>query len=145
MLRIRWPLVVIYLAVSLLLVAFLLPRMGTEIFPDANAPLMRLRMRAPTGTRIEVTERLFLRALDVLNREIGPGNVEITSDFLGLIPSSYPVDLIHLFTSGPQEADHPSRDEARYSTGRGSSRETARKLAQGTAGVPVLIQKPAIL
>ena len=28
----------------------------------------------------------------------------ITSDFVGLIPSSYPVDLIHLFTSGPQDA-----------------------------------------
>ena len=104
MLRIRWPLVVAYLAVSLGLVAILLPAMGTEIFPDANAPLLRLRMRAPTGTRIEETERLVLRALDILNRDIGSGNVEITSDFLGLIPSSYPVDLIHLFTSGPQEA-----------------------------------------
>jgi multidrug efflux pump subunit AcrB len=104
MLRVRWPLALIYLAVSLGLVWILLPRMETEIFPDANALLMRLRMRAPTGTRIEETERLVLRALDVLNREIGPGNVEITSDFLGLIPSSYPVDLIHLFTSGPQEA-----------------------------------------
>ncbi len=31
-------------------------------------------------------------------------NVEITSDFVGVVPSSYPVDLIHLFTSGPQEA-----------------------------------------
>jgi multidrug efflux pump subunit AcrB len=103
-LRVRWPLVLIYLAVSLGFVWVLLPRMGTEIFPDANAPLLRLRMRAPTGTRIEETERLVLRALDALNREIGPRNVEITSDFLGLIPSSYPVDLIHLFTSGPQEA-----------------------------------------
>jgi multidrug efflux pump subunit AcrB len=103
-LKIRWPLVIVYLAASFALVFILLPRMGTDIFPDANAPLMRLRMRAPTGTRIEVTERLVLRALDVLKREIGPENVEITSDFLGLIPSSYPVDLIHLFTSGPQEA-----------------------------------------
>jgi multidrug efflux pump subunit AcrB len=104
MLRIRVPLVLVYVVASIGLVWILLPGMGTEIFPDANAPLMRLRMRAPTGTRIEVTERMVLRALDLLNREIGPGNVEITSDFLGLIPSSYPVDLIHLFTSGPQEA-----------------------------------------
>ena len=104
MLRLRVPLVLIYLVASIGLVWILLPQMGTEIFPDANAPLIRLRMRAPTGTRIEVTERLVLRALDVINRELGPGNVEITSDFLGLIPSSYPVDLIHLFTSGPQEA-----------------------------------------
>ena len=82
----------------------LLPRMGTELFPDANAPLLRIRLRAPTGTRIEETERLVLRSLDIVNRELGKDNVEITSDFLGLIPSSYPVDLIHLFTSGPQEA-----------------------------------------
>ena len=103
-LRFRWPLVLVYLTVSVGIIWILLPRMGTEIFPDANAPLLRLRMRAPTGTRIEVTERLVLRALEIIKRDIGPGNVEITSDFLGLIPSSYPVDLIHLFTSGPQEA-----------------------------------------
>jgi hypothetical protein len=40
----------------------------------------------------------------VIQREAGRDNVRITSDFVGLIPSSYPVDLIHLFTSGPQEA-----------------------------------------
>ncbi len=103
-LRFRWPLVIVYLALAIGLVWILLPRMGTEIFPDANAPLLRVRLRAPTGTRIEETERLVLRALDVINRDIGPNKVEITSDFVGVVPSSYPVDLIHLFTSGPQEA-----------------------------------------
>ena len=103
-LRLRWPLAIVYLAVSVGLVWILLPRLGTELFPDANAPLMRIRLHAPTGTRIEETERLVLRALDVINKEIGADQVEITSDFLGIIPSSYPVDLIHLFTSGPQEA-----------------------------------------
>jgi multidrug efflux pump subunit AcrB len=103
-LKLRWPLVLIYLVSSIALVYILLPRMGTEIFPDVNAPLLRIRLRAPTGTRIEETERIVLRALDIIKREAGPGNVEITSDFVGTIPSSYPVDLIHLFTSGPQEA-----------------------------------------
>ena len=46
----------------------------------------------------------MLRALDVIRRAAGPENVTITSDFVGVVPSSYPVDLIHLFTSGPQEA-----------------------------------------
>src|SRR5271165_4040640 len=103
-LRVRWPLVIGYLVVASVLVWALLSQVGTELFPDANAPLMRIRLRAPTGTRIEETERLVLRALDVINREIGSDKVEITSDFLGVVPSSYPVDLIHLFTSGPQEA-----------------------------------------
>src|SRR4029077_11461146 len=43
-------------------------------------------------------------ALEVINRVAGPGNVTITSDFVGVQPPSYPVNLIHLFTSGPQEA-----------------------------------------
>ena len=62
------------------------------------------RLRAPAGTRIEETERIVLRALDIIQNDAGENNVTITSDFMGLIPSSYPVDLIHLFTSGPQEA-----------------------------------------
>jgi multidrug efflux pump subunit AcrB len=103
-LRFRWPLVLIYLAVACGLLIVLLPRMGTELFPDANAPLLRLRLRAPAGTRIEETERIVLRALDVIRQDAGPANVQITSDFMGVVPSSYPVDLIHLFTSGPQEA-----------------------------------------
>ena len=103
-LRLRWPLVIGYLAAAFALLYILLPRMGTELFPDANAPLLRLRLRAPAGTRIEETERIVLRALNIIQRDAGENNVEITSDFMGVVPSSYPVDLIHLFTSGPQEA-----------------------------------------
>jgi multidrug efflux pump subunit AcrB len=103
-LRLRWPVVIVYLAAVAGLL-YLLPRqIGTELFPDANAPLFRIRLRAPAGTRIEETERIVLRALDVIRREAGEDHVEITSDFVGVVPSSYPVDLIHLFTSGPQEA-----------------------------------------
>jgi len=103
-LRLRWPLVLGYLAVAFGLLYVLLPRIGTELFPDANAPLLRVRLRAPAGTRIEETERIVLRALNVIQQDAGKENVQITSDFLGVVPSSYPVDLIHLFTSGPQEA-----------------------------------------
>jgi len=104
MLRLRWPLVLGYLAASIGLIYVLVPRMGTEIFPDSNSPVFRIRLRAPSGTRVEETERIVLRALNVIQHEAGESNVAITSDFVGVIPSSYPVDLIHLFTSGPQEA-----------------------------------------
>ncbi len=103
-LRLRWPLVLGYLAVGFGLLYVLLPRMGTELFPDANAPLLRVRLRAPAGTRIEQTERIVLRALNVIQKDVGQDNVQVTSDFMGVVPSSYPVDLIHLFTSGPEEA-----------------------------------------
>ena len=103
-LKFRWPLALIYLAASLTLLFVLLPRMGTELFPDVNAPVLRLRLRAPAGTRIEETERIVLHALDVIRREAGQKSIQITSDFVGVVPASYPVDLIHLFTSGPQDA-----------------------------------------
>jgi len=80
------------------------PTLGTEIFPDANAPLLRLRLRAPVGTRVEESERQVLRALDVIRDTIGANNIAITSDFVGVVPSSYPVNLIHLFTTGSHEA-----------------------------------------
>jgi len=78
--------------------------MGTEIFPDVAAPLLQIRLRAPTGTRIEQTEPLVLKAIDVIKQTVGPDNVTITSDYVGTQPASYPVDLIYLFTAGPQEA-----------------------------------------
>jgi multidrug efflux pump subunit AcrB len=103
-LRLRWPLVAGYLAIAIGLLYVYLPLMGTEIFPDANPPLIRIRLRAAAGTRVEETERQVLRALEVIKREAGPENVLITSDFMGVQPPSYPVNLIHLFTSGPGEA-----------------------------------------
>ena len=103
-LRFRWPVIAGYLIVVFGILFLLAPRIGTELFPEGNAPMYRLRLRAPAGTRIEETERIVLRALSVIRRAAGENNVAITSDFAGTVPSSYPVDLIHLFTSGPQEA-----------------------------------------
>jgi multidrug efflux pump subunit AcrB len=103
-LRFRWLLVPVYLLASIGILYVLQPRMGTEIFPETNAGLLRIRLRAPTGTRVEETERIVLRALDAIRQEAGADKIAITSDFVGVVPSSYPVDLIHLFTSGPQEA-----------------------------------------
>ena len=103
-LRFRWPVALVYLVASVGFIYILGPRMGTEIFPKSKASIFRVRLRAPSGTRVEETERIVLRALDVIQREAGADKVEITSDFVGVVPSSYPVDLIHLVTSGPQEA-----------------------------------------
>jgi multidrug efflux pump subunit AcrB len=103
-LRFRVPLVALYVVAACGLVYILLPGAATEIFPDVNASLLRIRLRAASGTRIEQTERIVLRALESIGREIGPDHIAITSDFVGVVPSSYPVNLIHLFTSGPNEA-----------------------------------------
>jgi multidrug efflux pump subunit AcrB len=103
-LRLRWPLVATYLVTAGVFLYAAFPHLGAEIFPSANAAQFQLRLRAPTGTRIERTELLALKTLDVIKQEVGEGNVEITTGFIGVQPASYPINTIYLWTSGPQEA-----------------------------------------
>ena len=76
---------------------------GTEIFPKVDAGQTQVRLRLPTGTRVERTEDATRKILGIAD-SISNGQVEISSAFVGTQPSSYPVSLIHLWTSGPNEA-----------------------------------------
>ena len=102
--RWRWAVAGAYVVAAVALLLLLLPQMHLEIFPDPDVGQFQLRLRAPTGTRIERTEILTLKALDIIKREVGPENVSIESDFVGVQPPNYPINTIYLFTSGPQEA-----------------------------------------
>src|SRR5207302_4840333 len=71
-LGLRFLLVPVYLIAAFAVLYLFAPGIPTEIFPESNAGLIRIRLRDPAGTRIEETERTVLRALDILRREIGP-------------------------------------------------------------------------
>jgi multidrug efflux pump subunit AcrB len=103
-LRLRWPLVLAYGAAAGLLIYVLLPRMGTEIFPSTQSRQLQARMRAPTGTRMERTEVMELKAMDVIKEYVGRENIDITSAFIGTPSSNYPINTIYLFTSGQHES-----------------------------------------
>jgi len=103
-LQFRWVLAVGYVVAAGVVLYIFVPRLGTEIFPDVNAPQFQIRLRAATGTRVERTELVALKALEVMNREIGADNISITSGFIGVQPASYPINTVYLWTSGPQEA-----------------------------------------
>jgi multidrug efflux pump subunit AcrB len=60
-------------------------------------------LRAPTGTQINGTEAIALEVLDLIKREVGPQNVEITLGFLGVHGSPYPINFIYLWNGGPEE------------------------------------------
>ena len=102
--RMRWPLVIAYLLVCAGLIAALLPWVGTEIFPTVQTNQIQLRLRAPVGTRVEKTELIALRAIDVIKQTVGPDNVEITTGFIGVATPNYPINPIYLFTNGQHEA-----------------------------------------
>jgi multidrug efflux pump subunit AcrB len=100
----RWQILVFYVVIVSACIFVVGRRLGTDIFPTVDAGQLQLRLRAPTGTRVERTEDITLKALDAIRAEAGPDNIAITLAFVGAQPASYPINSIHLWTSGPQEA-----------------------------------------
>jgi len=99
----RWLVVLVYLAATGAIVGIGIMRIGREIFPPADARQLQLRFRAPAGTKFEVTERLADDVLDEIGKAAGPGNVDISLGYVGVQPSSYPINTIFLWTGGSHE------------------------------------------
>jgi multidrug efflux pump subunit AcrB len=101
---VRWLLVLVYLVASLAVIWIFGQKLGTEIFPTVDSGQLALRLRAPTGTRVELTEQLALKVLDLIKREAGPDHIALTMGLVGVHAPNYPVNLIHLWNGGPEEA-----------------------------------------
>lgn len=92
------------LAAAALALALLYPRLGQEIFPPADNGQLQLRLRAPAGTRLDSTEKLALRALEAIKAELGAENIRTTLGLVGVHAPNYPVNLVHAWNSGMDEA-----------------------------------------
>jgi multidrug efflux pump subunit AcrB len=97
-----------YLAACIAVVVLIGGRLGMEIFPVVDAGKFRLRLRAADGTHIERTEKIALEALETINRMVeeraGPNKIEITLGYVGMIPSTFPINAVYQWSRGPEEA-----------------------------------------
>src|SRR5260221_9061644 len=93
-----------YALVAVLIIVLLGPRLAQEIFPSSASTQFRLRIDAPDGTRVAVTEALVQKVLATVSREAGAGNLDLTLGYIGTQPSSYPINTVFLWTSGSQQA-----------------------------------------
>ena len=100
----RWLMVLVYLIVAAGIIWIVGPKLGTEIFPTVDSGQLAVRLRAATGTKVENTEQVALRALDLIKREAGAENIALTMGLVGVHAANYPVNLIHLWNGGPEEA-----------------------------------------
>ncbi|MDA1273244.1 MAG: efflux RND transporter permease subunit [Verrucomicrobia bacterium] len=100
----RWPLVLVYLAVTGAVVWFVGSRVGSEIFPKTDTGQFALRFRAPSGTRVEISENIAQGILRIIAREAGgEEKIDVTIGMVGVHGASYPVNLVHLWNGGPEE------------------------------------------
>jgi multidrug efflux pump subunit AcrB len=100
----RWLLIPGYLLLAAFMVYGFSRQLSENIFPTVDAGQFRLRMRAPDGTQIVKTEQYAKQALEEIQAELGPENIELTLGYVGLIHSNFPVIAVYHWSRGPEEA-----------------------------------------
>ncbi|NGY38745.1 efflux RND transporter permease subunit [Flavobacterium sp. XN-5] len=97
-------LLLLYIFVAVGLVAILLPNVGTDVMPLSNSGDFQLRIQAPTGSRLEKTERIVKEVLQEIKTLVPENGLAISSAFVGMQPANSPINPIFTFTNASHEA-----------------------------------------
>src|SRR5579862_3106346 len=92
-----------YGVIALVVLLLVAPRIAEEIFPSSASKQFRLRIDAPDGTRVAVTEQLVNKVLAAIRGTAGAKNLDLSLGYVGVQGSSYPINDVFLFTNGPQQ------------------------------------------
>lgn len=84
--------------------ATLLPLVGEDFFPSVDAGTFRMKVRAPAGTRLEETEKLFLD-IETDLRQMFPGEIDMILDNIGLPQSGVNLAFTDSANVGPYEGE----------------------------------------
>ncbi len=95
--------VTLYLITVLVLTGVCFVWIGKDLLPKSNTGQYQLKLRLPDGTRLERTETMVLNVLGVLD-SLTDHHVEISSAFVGMMPSNYATANLYVFNSGTHEA-----------------------------------------
>ncbi|HEY1849565.1 MAG TPA: efflux RND transporter permease subunit [Candidatus Binataceae bacterium] len=83
----------------------LAPVVGEDFFPTVDAGMLKMHLRAPSGTRVEETERLVDGIERGIKRVIPTGELDSISDNIGLPAFAYVLAYYQTDSVGPQDAD----------------------------------------
>jgi multidrug efflux pump subunit AcrB len=83
----------------------LFPQLGRDFFPQVDAGEMRLHVRAPPGTRIETTQEYFAQVEAAIRQLVGPEQISVVLDNIGLPYSGINISLSDSATVGPMDGE----------------------------------------
>jgi multidrug efflux pump subunit AcrB len=142
----RWHIAGAYLVGAAVAIVVLFPRLGTDIFPKAEAGQLQLRIRAPAGTQLERTEAYTQKILALIKEEAGARHVGVSLALIGVHGSAYPINFIYLWNSGPQESVLQVELKGGLSTSVGALRERLRqRIAKDMSEVQVSFEPADIV
>ncbi len=90
--------------IAILLIGMLFKNIGTNILPPSESKDLQLRIKAPIGSSLDVTEDYVLQVRKEINDYIAPQELAITSAFVGMNSPNTPINPIFLFTSSSNDA-----------------------------------------
>ncbi len=94
-----------YLAICILILVGIGMTIGKDLLPKIqHGRQFQLRLVGKDGLRIERTEEAVIKCIGIISSIVGKENVDITSAFVGMTPSSYGTNALYIFNSGPHEA-----------------------------------------
>jgi multidrug efflux pump subunit AcrB len=99
----------------MLLSLTLFPQLGRDFFPQVDAGQMRLHVRAPPGTRLESTQQSFARVEAAIRELVGPSQIKVILDNIGLPYSGINLALSDTATVGPMDGEVLVSLEERHS------------------------------
>ncbi len=114
--------VILFLAFMLVSVLILAPWLGSDFFPDVDSGQIKLHLRAPTGTRVEETERICGEVDNIIRQLIPAQELDSLVDNIGLPTSGINLSYSNSSPVGPGDADilislktkhHPTADYVR--------------------------------
>lgn len=82
----------------------LVPIIGTDFFPPVDAGLMKLHFRAPSGTRIEETERIISRVENRIRDVIPEKDLSAITSMIG-VPVSFNLGFVQTDNVSGMDAD----------------------------------------
>ena len=89
---------------AFLISLLLIPIIGTDFFPNTDSGMMKLHFRAPSGTRLEETEKLVDKAETRIKNIIPKNELETINDMIGL-PVSYNLAFINTDNASGMDAE----------------------------------------
>jgi multidrug efflux pump subunit AcrB len=94
-----------FFAVLIVASCALFPRLGMDFFPQIDAGQMRLHVRAPSGTRLEETQRYFAEVETAIREIVGNEQIEVMLSNIGLPYSGINIALSDSATVGPMDGE----------------------------------------
>jgi multidrug efflux pump subunit AcrB len=89
----------------ILSLAIFIPFLGRDFFPLVDAGQFRLHIRAPSGTRIEETDKGFSQVESIVRQIIPPDEINMVLDNIGLPVGGVNLAFTDSATSGPFDGE----------------------------------------